>query len=448
MSTPRLTVGRAPGALPLVGHIFHLLLRPLRFFSGLRGHGDIVTIRLGSRPVIVVNHPDVIRQILVTDARHFDKGLQFERARDYVGNGLATAGEPHHRGQRRLIQPAFHHASVVRYVDIMRDVAAATLDTWPHGAPIELESALLRFTIRALTATLFSTRADASMIATVTESLPAFLGGIAWRVALPTRVFERLPLPANRRFDAGNRRLRATIDRIVADRRARPGAGEDLLDMLLAARDEATGAGMTDEQIRDEVMTMMLAGSETTASILGWILHLLGTHPDVQRAVHAELDEVVGRRPISADDLTRLPYLRRVVRETLRLYPPAWLISRRALTDVSLGGYTVPAGSDVFFSAYGVHRDPAYYANPAVFDPGRWTTQSERSKTTPTFLAFGAGPRGCIGEAFAWSEVLIFTATLLQRCCVRPPPRLRVRAVARGLLHGSPLATVLTARGC
>lgn len=437
---------RAPGRLPLVGHLLHLVARPLQLFQSLHQFGDVVVIRLGSTPCYVINHPDLIRQVLVGEAKSFDKGLQFEKARPYVGNGIATSGEPLHLRQRRLMQPAFHQAQISNYVESMRRVAEATIAAWPRGVPVELERELLRFTIRSLTDTLFSSEAGEDVVAAVIESLPPLLSGIAWRVALPFEWLEKLPIPANLRFEAGRVRLREIIERLIDEHRNEPQPRGSLVSMLLHARDAETGAGMTDEQVHDEIMTMLLAGSETTASTLGWTIYLLSEHPDVQRRVQREVDTVLGSRPVTARDLPALVYLRQVLYESLRLYPPAWLVSRRALKDVVIGGHTIPAGSSVFFSAYGVHRNPAIYSQPDSFDPERWSGEAEAIKpmTRSTFLAFGAGPRGCIGDAFAWSEMLVFLSTLSQRGALSAPRNRRVRVLARGLLRSEGLTVLLS----
>lgn len=443
---PAYTIGQARGGLPLIGHVLHLLTRPLQLFQTIRADGDLVVLRMGPTPIYVVNHPELIRQVLVTDAKKFDKGLQFEKARPYVGNGIATSSEPFHLHQRRLMQPAFHHAQITRYAESMRQSAQATISSWRLREPIELERELLQFTIRVLTETLFSTEADASAMAAVTETLPILLSGVAWRIAVPAKILEKLPLRAIRSFEEGRLRLWATIDQLIAARRKATGSHEDLLSMLLDARDEHTGAGMTDEQVRDEALTMLLAGSETTASTLGWVCHLLGEHPDVQRRVHAEIDAAVGARPITADDLPRLVYTRQVICEALRLYPPVWLASRRPLVDIEIGGHRIPAGSNVFFCPYGLHRDPNIYSNPDRFDPERWTGETFKSMSRPTFIPFGSGGRGCIGESFAWTEMMVFLGTLLQTYTLRTPPNRRVRVVARGSLRGHGIAAIITPR--
>ena len=445
MSAPY-TLADAPGRVPLLGHVHRLLRDPLALFRSIRAYGDIVVIRLGTSPVYVVNHPDLIRQILVTDARKFDKGVQFEKARPFVGNGIATSSEPLHLRQRRLIQPAFHQAQISRYLDSMRTIAEATISGWAPGEPIALGKQSFQFAVRVLTDTLFSAEADASIIADVGESLPVLLGGIAWRIALSVELLEKLPTPGNRRFNRARERLRATIDRLIAGHTRAEGDRHDLLSMLLDAREEGTGAPMPHAQVRDEVMAMMLAGSETTASTIAWVCHLLGEHPQVQDRLRAEVDAVLGGRPVGIGDVSRLVHMRHVINEVLRLYPPVWLLSRRTLEDVELGGHTLPAGSSVFFSAYAVNRDPALHADPDEFRPERWAADPALSTSRSAFLPFGAGLRGCIGEPFAWAEMTVFLATLLGARTLRPVPNQRARVVAGGALRGEGLGTITELR--
>ncbi len=428
------TLAAAPGGLPLIGHTLQLLSRPLRLFQSLRAHGDVTIIHLVGTPIYIVNHPDLIRQILTTDAKKFDKGLQFEKARPYVGNGIASASEPLHRRQRRLMQPAFHHQQIARYLASMDRCARRALATWPLDQELALDHRLFEFTIGVLTDTLFSTAADARVIDEITRTLPILLDGIAWRIALPGDLIERLPLPANRRFRERRERLHATIDALIRSRRAAPDERDDLLSMLLAARDD-TGAGMTDGQVRDEVMTMMLAGTETTASTLGWVCHLLAEHPAVQEHLQHEVDAVLAGGPVTVDHLPRLVYMRQVINEALRLYPPVWLVSRRPLVDVQLGGHLLRAGSHVFFSPYGVHRDPELYPDPERFRPNRGSGEQAQRAPRSAFLPFGAGVRGCIGEPFAWAEMCVFLGALIATRSLHPAPGRPVRAVARGSLR-------------
>lgn len=431
------SITSAPGSYPLIGHVPQLLRRPLELFQSLRPLGDVVVIRLGRAPAYVVNHPALIRQILVNDARKYDKGLQFEKARPYIGNGLLASAEPLHLRQRRVMQPAFHHAQIARYADVMRACATETVDSWRPGQEVAMNVQLLSFATRVVTQTLFSVDVPARVVAEFTRLLPEFLDGMTTRIALPFKLLERLPTRGNRRFDAGRARLRAIVASIVAAHRARSFDPMDLLSMLAHAQGDAEGGGMPEEQLHDEVMTMLLAGAETTASTLSWTCQLLGQHPEVQERVRAEIDAVVDDRPVGAEHLRQLGYTRRVLTEAARIYPSVWLLSRRPIEDVEIGGHRLPAGSHVLFCPYALHRDPAVYPDPERFDPDRWLQAhlTAAGGSRETFIPFGAGLRSCIGEPFAWTAMTIFLATLLTRWTLRPTPGPTVRPIVRGSLQ-------------
>lgn len=434
-----------PGAWPLLGHVPRLLREPLALFQAVRAHGEVVEIRLGRSPAYVVNEPGLIRQILVHDARKFDKGVQFEKARPYVGNGLVTSSEPLHLRQRRLIQPSFHQAQIARLVAVMRDIAAATVEGWRPGREIAVNDELLTFSVRVLTRTLFSTDLQAGVVIEFTDALAALLDGLTLRIAMPFRWLEKLPIRANHRFDAGRARLQVIIRRIVAEHRSRAIDHTDLLSTLIHARDDA-GSDMSDAQLHDELMTMLLAGTETTSNTLGWACHLLGQHPEVQARVRAEVDGVLASGPIGAPELRKLVYTRQVLTETLRLYPVVWLLSRRPIVDVEIGGHRLPAGSHVLFCPYALHRDAALYPGPDRFDPERWRSEHPRGGSHDHFIPFGAGFRGCVGEPFAWSEMLVFIAALVARWQIVPAPGPKVRPVVRGSLQPSRLTMLVEPR--
>jgi cytochrome P450 len=449
LMTTNPTIASAPGGVPLLGHLPQLVRRPLETFQSLRAHGDVVILRLGRTPAYVVNHPDRIRQILVNDARKFDKGVQAEKARFYVGEGLVTSGEPLHLRQRRLIQPAFHQAQIARYAEIMREGALETILSWRHGQAVPMNDELFSLSLKVLTRTLFSTNFDADVASEFTEATSAFVDGLAVRIALPFEILEKLPIRSNRRFNAGRARMQAIIEQIVAACRIRKTDPTDLLSLLVNTRDDDAGAGITDGQIHDEIMTMLIAGTETTANTLSWTCHLLGQHPDIQARLQAEVHEVLGERPIGAGDLRRLTYTRQVLAEVLRMYPAVWLLSRRPITDVEIGAYRIPAGSHVLFCPYALHRDPELYPEPERFHPDRWLGEKTDSKDSAreAYIPFGAGMRGCIGEPYAWAQMMIFLSTLVTSWRLRPAPGQIVRPVARASLRPDQLSMIVEARG-
>ena len=410
-----------------------VLRDPLVYFIGLaRDHGDVAMARIGPRRVCLLSHPDHVREVLVTQQKNFIKSLSLRRTSALLGQGLLTSdGEPW-RTQRRLMQPAFHRERIAGYADTMVAFAARHAGEWRDGAHVDAHDEMMRLTLAIAGMTLFGAQveAEAKEIGAALDTAMALFR----RVTLPMyELLNHLPLPSSRRLATAKARLDATIYRMIAARRAQVQAtgdhGDDLLGMLLAARDEesADGAGMTDVQVRDEALTLFLAGHETTANALTWTWILLARHPEVEAALHAEVDAVLGDRAATAADLPRLPYARAVLAEAMRLYPPAWVLGREALDDFEVGGYTVPKGAMVFMSQWIVHRDPRWWPDAEAFRPERWTPEMEAALPKLAYFPFGGGPRKCIGEAFAWMEGVLVLATLARRWRVRIPAAGEVR---------------------
>jgi cytochrome P450 len=434
MRSTSLTPARLPRALPLLGHALHLLRDPLTFVTAVRPLGDVVKIRIGSQPAYLVNNSDLIRQVLVKEAKKYSKGVQLDKVRPTLGNGLLTAGGQEHLKHRRLVQPAFHHSRIAGYATIMRDLALQMTASWRDGDRIALDQELSQLALKIVGKTLFRTEFGSEVIDEVLRSMPIVVGGVTKRAMAPTQLLEKLPTPENRRFNEANRRLRSVLDRTIAEYH-HSGVGSvvdgvdhgDMISMLLLARDEETGEGLSDDQVRDEAVTMLLAGTGTTSTLLSWIFHVLGQRPDLEAALHAEVDEVLGDGPMTFEQIGRLAYTRRLITEALRLYPPVWLTSRRTNEPVTLGGFELPAGASVMFSTYSLHRDPAIHADPDTFDPDRWLPERAKQIPRPAFVPFGAGNRQCIGEEFAWTEAIIVLATVASRWRMRPVPGVNVR---------------------
>jgi cytochrome P450 len=386
-------------------------------------YGDVARIVIGPQDLVVVSHPELIRQVLITDARRFAKGRGLERTRRLLGSGLLTSEGDFHLRQRRLAQPAFSKERITAYADIMRDRAERAVSAWRDGDEIDVSHAMTRLTLEIAGATLFG--AD---LAAETEEI-----GAALTEAFEIFRYSTLPymelldsfgfLPMNRRFAAARERLDRTIYRIIAERRARRVDREDLLSMLLNARDtEGDGSAMTDLQLRDEALTILLAGHETTANALSWTFYLLAQHPDVEARLRAELEADVGDRAVTAADASRLGYTRAVLAESMRLYPPAWTLGRKPLEDIALGGFRVRRHSLVLLSQWVVHRDERWWPDPTRFDPDRWVSDPPTARPRLAYFPFGAGTRVCIGEAFAWMEGVIVLATIAQRWRLRLVP--------------------------
>ncbi|MCA6095258.1 cytochrome P450 [Streptomyces sp. SCA3-4] len=449
LATSAFTAGVAPSPLPVLGHGGQLLREPLGFLQSLRTHGDLVQIRLGPQRAYVVCHPELALQVLKDD-RTFDKGGPlFDRLRDILGNGLGTCPHRDHRRQRRLIQPAFHRARLERYGASMEEELARLLGGWHSGDVLDVFPVMYSFTLRSVLRTLFSAHIDGTTAAGIQRSFETVLGGVMQRMFVPEPLL-RLPTPGNRRYQQCRRHLFDSVDRIIADYRAEQGpAGDDSGDLLSALL--ATGAdgaaGPDDREIRDQVISMMMAGSESLGATLAWALHQLTRDPVSERRLHEEVDAVLGGRPARWPDLPHLPFTGRLLTETMRLHPPGWLFTRITRKEVELAGLRLPPGSTVVITPVGMHRDPDLYERPEVFDPDRWLPERAAALPRGAFLAWGGGPRKCIGDTFAMAEGTLALATIASRWRLRPAPGNDPRpARLTTVLHPRRLRLTLTAR--
>jgi len=379
-----------------------------------RDYGDISYFRVGPRPAYFVNHPDYIREVLVTGNQNFIKGLALQRSRVLLGEGLLTNEGESHRRQRRLAQPAFHRARIASYAAAMIEYGARARERWRDGDTMNLSEEMMRLTLAIVGKTLFDADVE-SDAAEVGESMTVVMD-LFNQLTIPFfDLLQKLPLPSSRRFKDARARLDAIIYRLINDRRQSGEDRGDLLSMLLLAQDEEGGSGqMTDAQVRDEAITIFLAGHETTANALTWAWYLLSQNPAAEARLHAELDDVLGWRLPTVDDVPRLRYTEMVLLETMRLYPPAWGIGRMAIRECEVGGYTLQPGSLVVLSQFVMHRDARYYPDPLRFDPERWTEAAREARPQFAYFPFGGGPRRCIGEGFAMMEGTLLLATLAQ----------------------------------
>jgi cytochrome P450 len=418
-ATPRARrVERPPG--PELGGLELLRLlrsrRPTDFLDQVATQSpSLGHFRLGREHMYLLGTPKLIRGLLLGHGRVAAKGRGLEQARRLLGAGLLTSEGELHRRQRRLLQPAFHPTRVRTYAEQMRAAAAevTAAGRWRDGEVRDVAAEMGDLTLRIVGRTLFATDLAAE-VGGVTSALTTFLAR-AQRVMTPGGpLLNRLPLPSTRRLAAAGADLDRVVNRLIAEHRASGDRG-DMLSMLLAARDE-DGTAMPDRQVRDEVLTLMLAGYETTANALAWAWLLLDRHPEAARRLHAEVDALSGAA--SYDDLDRLPWTHAVVAETMRLYPPSWAIGRRMLADVTLDGWLVPARSICVASQWVTQRDPRWWLEPAAFRPDRWLDHTGRyDEAAPgqprgAYFPFGMGRRVCIGESFAWTEAVLVLATL------------------------------------
>jgi len=413
-----MTAPVAPGRWPFLGHTPALLRQRFAFTSSLHEHGEIVKLYLGPSPTYLVTSPRLAHEVLVTAGPKFRKGAMFDKFRPFVGNGLVLSNGDFHRQQRRLMQPAFHRDRLAAYAETMRRAATELSDSWRPGEVRLLDEDLQGLAVTIVGEALFSTGLGKEAITEARRSIYVIIQQGMIR-ALSPKFVEKLPVPGNRRFDEAIGRMQAIVLEVIREWRAEGVDHGDLLSTLLLA-------GMTDEQARDEVLTLLTAGIETTALALAWTFHELGRHSDVEARVHAEVDEVLGGRPVTVDDLIRLTYVRQVVDEVLRKYP-LWMLMRRTLEEVELGGVRLPEGAEVIVSPHALHHDPASYPDPDRFDPGRWAPERVAQLPKGAFVPFGAGARQCIGNRFAQNEIVITVATVAARWRLVPVPGRPVR---------------------
>ncbi|MDH6575409.1 cytochrome P450 [Kitasatospora sp. MAP5-34] len=433
----------APGALPLVGHARQLLWGRLAFLESLRDHGEVVAVRLGSGRAYVVNDPALVREVLTKRAGEFGLSPQFRVMKRIIGNGLLATDGAFHRRQRRLILPAFHHDRIREYAEVMSTLTEARVSGWRSGSVLDLDHEFSELATEIAVRCLFSTGVDQRGVDEIVAALPQLMAWAGSRGLDPTGLLARLPTGLNRRFRRSMDGLNALLGGIIAERRATQrarntgaaaggavsgasgGAGRDLLSMLLEAQDADTGERMADQQVHDEAMSFLVAGTESVSRTLSWAVYLLTRNPEVRQRVEREVDGELCGRTALFENIARLPYTRMVLHEALRLYPPGYLISRAATADTELGGYRIPAGGVVMFSYYALQRDPALFPDPERCDPERWSPDRPGGVTREAFLPFGLGAHGCLGEGFAWTQLTIALASVVARwalCPVSPEP--------------------------
>jgi cytochrome P450 len=398
-----------------------------RFFAATaERYGPLASLRIGPRRFYFANDPALIEAVLVTNARSYVKGRGVQRLERLLGRGLLTSNGALHLRQRRLVQPAFHRDRVTRYAEAMIARAERFAATLTDGATVSIDRAMYRLTLGIAAETLFGADVDAEADA-IGAALDEAMESFPIAISPIGELLDHLPMvPVVRRFRAARAQLDAIVYRLIAERRARtgtPGDNDgDVLAMLLAANED--DAQMSNEQIRDEAMTIFLAGHETTANALAWTFWLLAQHPAVSERLAAELDAVLGDRPLRATDMPDLRFARDVVAEGMRLYPPAWIVGRRAIEPTPLGDYTVPRDGIVIAAQLVMHRNPLYWREPDAFRPERWSNGETDALPRFAYFPFGGGNRVCIGENFAWTEAVLVLAAIARRVRFRPAPGL------------------------
>jgi cytochrome P450 len=387
----------------------------LGFIERCRDYGDIVRMRFLYLTAHFIYNPDHIEYVLSTNARNFIKSrsLRSPFFQRLVGNGLLTSEGEVWKRQRRLAQPAFHRQRISSYGDVMVEYAQRMTSSWQGGEVRDIHRDMMRLTLEIVVKTLFNAdiSGDADKVGRV---LAQMVKPFASQATLKWILDNRLPTPTHRRFNDAAREIDEIVFRIIAERRSSGFDEGDLLSMLLAAHDE-DGSQMSDRQLRDEVMTLFLAGHETTALTLSWAWYLLARDPDSEKKFHAELDEVLGGRLPAVGDMQRLKYTEMIAKESMRLYPPAYGVGREAIQEFELGGYRVPAKSQLFMFQWATQRDPRFFTEPERFYPDRWTEDFSNNLPKYAYFPFGGGPRACIGNYFAMMEIVLLLATIGQR---------------------------------
>ncbi|EDY49637.1 pentalenene C13 hydroxylase [Streptomyces clavuligerus] len=411
----------APGRLPGLGHLLPLMRNPVRFLTSLQPLGGLVRVDIPT-PVHVVNSPDLLHRILVTDARSYEKGAAFDKARTILGNGVLFSEQPLHLGQRRLIQPAFHRSRQPHWRTVAADCAAEHLDRWQDGDTLDVLDEMHRIALEMIIRLFFAARPTPRTSERIHQCVNVLLGGIMIRFLSPGTLLERLPTPGNRRFERAIRDLNtivADLARTARTTTANPMGDGDHQDLFTTLCPHAADLDCSLQQSCDEAISVLVAGTETIATTLSWLFHELARHPDHENELRADLAAADG-------DTTRTGLLDRLLNETLRLHTPNWVLMRRARTEVELDGRTLPAGTEFLFSLSALHRDPQVFPHPDRFDPDRWLPGNSPVQHRTHFIPFGDGNRKCLGDTFARTEMRAVAAAAVTRWTLRHTPGTKV----------------------
>jgi cytochrome P450 len=441
-----------PAGNALLGNTLQFQRDPLGFLMrAAAGYGDVARYRLGNITFHQVNHPDGVQRVLQDNHHNYIKGDLFDIIRQLAGGGLFTSEGELWLRQRRLMQPAFHRSRIAGFGEIMTGRTLDMLAQWQQradpGQPLDVAEELTGLTMAIISETMFGARLEADTRA-IGQAIDLLLADINFRFQIPFYPSLRWPTLRNRRALAAMRTVDDVVLGIVDQRRRGGEERDDLLGMLMEARDEETGQGMAGKQLRDEVVTIFVAGHETTAVALTWAFYLLSQHPDMEARLHAELAEVLDGRTPGVADVPNLRFTRMVIDETLRLYPPAWITNRQAVAEDEVCGYRIPAGAVVGISPYVMHHLPAYWPDPERFDPQRFAPDAAQERPRFAYMPFGGGPHQCIGNSFALLEATLILSTVAQRYRLRLPAGAVVTPKPQSTLRpAGGMAMLLEARG-
>ncbi len=394
------------------GHFRSFRKNPTEFLTKLSKLGDVSSFKVGGVQAFLINHPDLIRDLLVTNHAKFIKGRALQRAKGLLGEGLLTSEKEFHLRQRRMIQPAFHRTRINEYAKAMIEFGEKMSSEWRDGEIRNIDKEMMRLTLWIVGKTLFSANVEDEAME-VGKAMTTIVSMFNFMLFPFSEILEKLPLPPIKKLKNARNTLDEVIYKIIDERRKSGEDTGDLLSMLLMAQDEETGNAMTDKQVRDECLTLFLAGHETTANALTWTFYLLSQNPASEAKFHAELAEILGDKPITPEDYPRLKYTEQILAESMRLFPPAWTVGRLATAEHEFGGYLIPPKSLVLASQFVMHRDARFWENAEDFQPERWEKLSIKEAGNKfIYFPFSKGIRNCIGEGFAWMEGVLLLAIL------------------------------------
>ena len=396
----------------------------IRFLTKMaQEYGDITHFKMGPLRVVLLNHPDYIKEVLSTQHTNFIKGRPLEMIKELLGDGLLTSEGDFHKRNSRVIQPAFHRNMMNDYATPMTDYATRLVNSWQDGMKVDMMEEMVRMSTGIAAKTMFNVDLDKEALE-INKALDDVMK-LFGRITLPLAEYLlKLPLPGTIRFFKAKAKLDKTIYSIIDERRRNPLNNGDLLSLLLQS--QAEEGGMSDQQIRDEALTLFLTAFDTTSLALTWTWYLLAQHPEIEAKLHEELDQVLGGRMPTMEDYPQLKYTRMVVGESMRLYPPIYIISRQAIDDFSVGDYIVPAGTIVLVSPYLIHRDARFHPEPEQFNPEAWNERSGGQQSRYEYFPFSVGPRSCIGQHYAWLEGVLVLASIAQSWRIKMVPDYKV----------------------
>ena len=408
------------------GHFLSFRRDPTTFLQKISKFGDVTTFRVAKQQAFLVNHPDLIRDLLVTSHSKFIKGRALQRAKTLLGEGLLTSEREFHLRQRRMIQPVFHRARIAEYAKSMIEFGEQMAGEWQDGEVRDIDGEMMRLTLNIVGKTLFGANV-AGDAAEVGKAMTTIVSMFNFMLLPFSELLEKLPLPQIKRLKNARKILDELIYKIIDERRASGEDTGDLLSMLLMAQDEETGGAMTDEQIRDECLTLFLAGHETTANALNWTFYLLSQNPQAEAKFHAELDEVLGANAVTPEDYGKLKYTEQILAESMRLFPPAWTVGRLSTEAHEFNNFQIPAKSLVLASPFVMQRDPRFWTNADEFNPERWNELSVKEAGNKfIYFPFSKGVRSCIGESFAWMEGVLLLAILGRKWKLKLMPEQKI----------------------